>query len=70
MSVGTSLRGALAAAFDADVGFVLGNGAEVSQATFRMWFLVHGPALGLLAVVLTVLEVRRTGRSAEGRSDR
>jgi quinol-cytochrome oxidoreductase complex cytochrome b subunit len=52
--------GMWAAAFDDRVRFVLIGGAEISQGTLRLWFIVHG---AVLAVVLgpTLATVIRAG---------
>jgi hypothetical protein len=53
-------HGMWTAAFDDRVRFVLIGGAEISQGTLRLWFIVHG---AVLAVVLgaTLATVIRAG---------
>jgi quinol-cytochrome oxidoreductase complex cytochrome b subunit len=55
VTVGINYQGMLAAAFSDDVRFVILGGAEISQATLALWFVVHAAVLpvvfaGLLAL--------------------
>ncbi|MGH9190425.1 MAG: cytochrome b N-terminal domain-containing protein [Acidimicrobiales bacterium] len=50
VTVGTNMRGMWPAAFGDSVRFVILGGTEVSQATFRNWFLVHSVLLPVLAI--------------------
>lgn len=61
VTVQGDLRGVLPAAFREDVRFVLIGTTEISQATYRMWTLVH--LLGLpLAIALLMLWSHRRSR--------
>ena len=61
VTVGTDVHGFWTAAFGGDVRFVLVEGSEVSQATYRAVLLVHlaAPVIGAIALLLAALAVRR-----------
>ncbi len=58
VTVGTDYQGMIAAAFNDDVRFVLIGGVEISQATLRLWFLVHTVALTVAFAGLLALAAR------------
>ncbi len=60
VTVGTDYQGMLSAAFSDDVRFVLLGGSEVSQATLRLWLVVHTVALTAVFAGLLALATRST----------
>lgn len=58
MTVGTDYQDMLSAAFSDDLRFLLIGGVEVSQATLRLWFLVHAVALTVAFAGLLALAAR------------
>lgn len=60
VTTGTNYDGMLGAAFGDDVRFVLLGGVEISQATLRLWLLVHTVALTAVFAGLLILAVRST----------
>ncbi len=68
MTVGTDYQDMLSAAFSDDLRFLLIGGVEVSQATLRLWFLVHAVALTVAFAGLLALAARG-GCSRPGAGD-
>lgn len=58
VTVGTDYQGMLSAAFSAEVRFVFIGGVEISQATLRLWLLVHTVVLTVVFAGLLALAAR------------
>lgn len=70
VTVGTNVGGVWQAAFGDRVRFVLLGGAEVSQATFGNWFLVHSVVLPVLVIGGALLGWRHTKLAATRKAAR
>jgi quinol-cytochrome oxidoreductase complex cytochrome b subunit len=68
VTVGTDYQGMLRAAFDEGVRFILIGNVEVSQATLRLWLVVHAAVLPVVFIGLAALAARgvRTRPLADG----
>jgi quinol-cytochrome oxidoreductase complex cytochrome b subunit len=60
VTVGTGMRGLWSPAVDDGVAFLPVDGAEIGQATYRRWLLVHlaAPLVGLVALGLSMWGAR------------
>ena len=64
VTVGTNnVRGAWYAAFSGEVRFILAGGVEITQGTYRLWFLAHVAMLAaaLAAALAALVRLGRTG---------
>jgi menaquinol-cytochrome c reductase cytochrome b subunit len=58
VTVGRDANGMLFAAFDDDVRFIILGGVEISQATLRLWLVVHAAVLPAVFCALLALAAR------------
>lgn len=62
VTTGLDYQGMLSAAFSDEVRFVIIGGFEVSQATLRLWLVVHAVALAVIFFGLLALTARSVYR--------
>jgi quinol-cytochrome oxidoreductase complex cytochrome b subunit len=62
ITVASGFDGVWAAAFDADVVFILVEGSEVEQSEFARWVLVHVAAVPIVLIALTAAIGRKLTR--------